>query len=91
MAIFSDEQPLGLHLQLEPLNGLDHSLRCEQMTGRTTEAVQLPSSCVGAERHLLFGGSFGHIEVVNGAHGEGHSIHYTKQTWRAKSLQFNRS
>lgn len=84
MAIFSDEQPLGLHLQLKPLNGLDHGLRCEQMAGRTTEAVQLPSSCIGAERHLLFGGSFRHIEVVNAAHGEGHSIHYTKKHEKGK-------
>lgn len=39
MAVFSDEQPLGLHLQFEPLNSLDHGLRCEQLARRTTEAV----------------------------------------------------
>lgn len=78
MAVFADEQPLGLHLQLQPLNSLDHGLRGEQLAGRTTEAVQLPSSRVGAEGHLLFGGSFRHTVLVVAANGEGHCVHYTR-------------
>lgn len=75
MAVFSDKQPLGLHLQFEPLNGLDHGLGCEQLAGRSTETVQLASGSVGAERHLLFGGSFGYTEVVIAAHGNRQSVH----------------
>lgn len=75
MAVFSDEQPLGLHLQFKPLNSLDHGLRCEQLAGRATEAVQLPSGRVRAERHLLFGGSIRHNELVVATHGDGHSTH----------------
>lgn len=78
MAVFSDKQPLGLHLQFEPLNGLDHGLRCEQLAGRTTEAVQLPPGRVGAEGHLLFGGRFGHAELVVAAHDNVHGVHYTR-------------
>lgn len=39
MAVFSDEQPLGLHFDFQPLNGLDHGLGGEQLAGGTTEAV----------------------------------------------------
>lgn len=68
MAVFSDEQPLGLHLYLQPLNGFDHRLRREQLAGGATEAVQLTSGRVGAEGHLLFGRRFGNVELV-ASHG----------------------
>lgn len=77
MAVFADEQPLGLHLQLQLLDGLDHGLGCEELAGRATEAVQLPSGRVGAERHLLFGGSFRHVELVVAAHDNGRRVHCT--------------
>lgn len=76
MAIFSHKQPPGLHLQLQPLDGLDHHVRCKQLAGGATEAVQLAPSCVCAERHLLLGGSFRYTELVVAAHHEGQSIHY---------------
>ena len=79
MAVFADEQPLGLHLQFEPLNRLDHGLGREQLAGRTAEAVQFPSGRVGAEGHLLLGGSLGHAELVVAAHGDGHGTHCTKR------------
>lgn len=82
MAVFSHKQPFGLHLQLQPLNGLDHGVRCKQLVGRATEAVQLPPSGVGAERHLLLGGSFRHTELVVAAHHNGHSIHYKENRER---------
>lgn len=78
MAVFSHEQPLGLHLQFEPLNRLDHGIRREQLAGGTTQTIQLPPGRVGAERHLLFGGSFGHTELVIAAQDDGRSIHYTR-------------
>lgn len=78
MAIFSDKQPLGLHFQLQPLDSLDHGVRCKQLAGRAAEAVQLSPSCVGAERHLLLGGSFRHAELVVSTHRNGHGIHYKK-------------
>lgn len=81
MAIFSDEQPLGLHLQLQPLDGRDHGIRCKQLAGGAAEAVQLPPGCVGAERHLLLGGSFRHAELV-AAHRNGHGIHCKKSEQR---------
>lgn len=75
MAVFPDEQPPGLHLQLQPLNRLDHGLGGEQLAGSATEAVQLPLGRVGAERHLLFGGSFRHAELLIAAHGNRHGVH----------------
>lgn len=77
MAVLPDQQPPGLHLQFEPPDGLDHGLGCEELAGGATEAVQLPSGRVGAQGHLLFGGGFGHAEVVVTAHGNGHSAHCT--------------
>lgn len=73
MAVLPDQQPLGLHLQFEPPDGLDHGLGCEELAGGATQAVQLPSGRVGAQGHLLFGGGFGHTEVVVTAHGNRHS------------------
>lgn len=87
MAVLTDQQPSGLHLQLQPPDGLDHGLRREELAGGTTEAVQLPSGRVGAEGHLLFGGGFGHAEVVDAAHGNGHGAHCTA---KKKSLMLNR-
>lgn len=78
MAVLPDQQPLGLHLQFEPPDGLDHGLGCEELAGGTAEAVQLPPGRVGAQGHLLFGGGFGHAEVVVTAHGNGHSAHCTE-------------
>lgn len=82
MAVFSDKQPLGLHLQLQPLDSLDHGVGCKQLAGGAAEAVQLPPSCVGAERHLLLGGSFRHAELVVTAHRNGHGIHYKENKQR---------
>ena len=64
MAVLSHQQPLGLHLQFEPLDGLDHGLGREELAGGATEAVQLPPGRVRAERHLLFGGGLGDAEVA---------------------------
>jgi len=75
VAVFPDEQPLGLHLQLQPLDGLDRGLGSEQLAGGAAEAVQLPPGRVGAEGHLLFGGRSRHTALVAAAHGEEHSIH----------------
>lgn len=74
VAVFPNKEPSSLHFQLKSLNSLDHGFRCEQVAGTSTETVQLPSGSVGAERHLLFGGSFGHTELVITAHGNGCSI-----------------
>lgn len=75
MAVLPDQQPLSLHLQFQLLNGLDHGLRREQLAGGATEAVQLPTGHVGAEGHLLFGGCFGHAELVAAAQCQRGSAH----------------
>lgn len=80
MTVFPNKQPSGLHLQLEPLDGLDHGLRREELAGGSTEAVQLSFGGVGAERHLLFGWSFEDAELVIVSHGERHGTYCTRYT-----------
>lgn len=86
MAVLPDQQSLGLHLQLQPADGLDHGLGREELAGGATEAVQLPSGRVGTQGHLLFGGRLGNTEVVVTAHGNGHSAHCTGMTGEGNVL-----